>query len=309
MSVGAVLPTKASRTSSRGRKRICRALWQECRHVLRRMHGKIETSVGELFFQFRREEALAADGCQRPILNPVACVESATISNISSAGHALHQSSAGFMSLSERKRLPRFRFGKVLFASDFIRCYRRPRKRVSRPPQLRSVPWFPFFASSASKPAVTRRQRPSSCVMTTGAARLLLTSCSPARRAQRLWRCRAGDCRPCACRGARYVMRRHWRAPARLSRHRCRCRNRRSRPHRWPDRRSHDRQGDCKGLSKPLYAINHLEGHALTARLTDDFPFLPEASGVGRHTQLVLVRGVGQYERWARRSTTHWAKP
>src|SRR3954452_9494719 len=51
---------------------------------------------------------------------------------------------------------------------------------------------------------------------------------------------------------------------------------------------------------KPLFAINHLEGHALTARLTDglDFPYLLLLVS-GGHTQVVLVRGVGRYERWA----------
>jgi N6-L-threonylcarbamoyladenine synthase len=51
---------------------------------------------------------------------------------------------------------------------------------------------------------------------------------------------------------------------------------------------------------KPLQAINHLEGHALTARLTDglNFPYLLVLVS-GGHTQIVLVRGVGQYERWA----------
>jgi N6-L-threonylcarbamoyladenine synthase len=51
---------------------------------------------------------------------------------------------------------------------------------------------------------------------------------------------------------------------------------------------------------KPLLAINHLEGHALTARLTDgiSFPYLLLLVS-GGHTQIVLVRGVGQYERWA----------
>jgi tRNA N6-adenosine threonylcarbamoyltransferase len=51
---------------------------------------------------------------------------------------------------------------------------------------------------------------------------------------------------------------------------------------------------------KPLFAVNHLEGHALTARLTDglDFPYLLLLVS-GGHTQIVLVRGVGQYERWA----------
>lgn len=50
---------------------------------------------------------------------------------------------------------------------------------------------------------------------------------------------------------------------------------------------------------KPLYAVNHLEGHALTARLTDglSFPYLMLLVS-GGHTQLVLVRGVGDYERW-----------
>jgi N6-L-threonylcarbamoyladenine synthase len=50
---------------------------------------------------------------------------------------------------------------------------------------------------------------------------------------------------------------------------------------------------------KPLYAVNHLEGHALTARLTDglSFPYLMLLVS-GGHTQLVLVKGVGDYERW-----------
>jgi N6-L-threonylcarbamoyladenine synthase len=50
---------------------------------------------------------------------------------------------------------------------------------------------------------------------------------------------------------------------------------------------------------KPLYAINHLEGHALTARLTDGlaFPYLLLLVS-GGHTQLILVKGVGDYERW-----------
>src|SRR5581483_3216762 len=49
---------------------------------------------------------------------------------------------------------------------------------------------------------------------------------------------------------------------------------------------------------KPLIAINHLEGHALTARLTDATPFpycLFLASG--GHTQIVAVLGVGDYTR------------
>ncbi|MGF9694857.1 tRNA (adenosine(37)-N6)-threonylcarbamoyltransferase complex transferase subunit TsaD [Rhizobium sp. 0TCS1.26] len=55
----------------------------------------------------------------------------------------------------------------------------------------------------------------------------------------------------------------------------------------------------ARAAAKPLYAINHLEGHALTARLTDgiEFPYLMLLVS-GGHTQLVLVKGVGEYERW-----------
>jgi N6-L-threonylcarbamoyladenine synthase len=55
--------------------------------------------------------------------------------------------------------------------------------------------------------------------------------------------------------------------------------------------------------NKPLIAVNHLEAHALTARLTDATPFpycLFLASG--GHTQVVAVRGVGDY---VRIGTTH----
>ena len=52
-------------------------------------------------------------------------------------------------------------------------------------------------------------------------------------------------------------------------------------------------------LNKPLIAVNHLEGHALTARLTDGlaFPYLLLLVS-GGHSQFVLVRGVGDYQRW-----------
>lgn len=52
-------------------------------------------------------------------------------------------------------------------------------------------------------------------------------------------------------------------------------------------------------VNKPLIAVNHLEAHALTARLTDNvaFPYLMLLVS-GGHSQFVLVRGVGQYERW-----------
>ncbi|HET7714319.1 MAG TPA: tRNA (adenosine(37)-N6)-threonylcarbamoyltransferase complex transferase subunit TsaD [Bauldia sp.] len=49
---------------------------------------------------------------------------------------------------------------------------------------------------------------------------------------------------------------------------------------------------------KPLVAVNHLEGHALTARLTDRlaFPYLLLLVS-GGHTQFVTVDGVGNYRR------------
>lgn len=49
---------------------------------------------------------------------------------------------------------------------------------------------------------------------------------------------------------------------------------------------------------KPLLAVNHLEAHALTARLTDDVPFPYLLLLVsGGHTQLLAVLGVGDYVR------------
>jgi len=48
----------------------------------------------------------------------------------------------------------------------------------------------------------------------------------------------------------------------------------------------------------PFLAINHLEGHALTVRLTDGlaFPYLLLLVS-GGHTQLLIVEGVGAYQR------------
>jgi len=48
----------------------------------------------------------------------------------------------------------------------------------------------------------------------------------------------------------------------------------------------------------PFLAINHLEGHALTVRLTDNlvFPYLLLLVS-GGHTQLLIVEGVGAYRR------------
>ena len=60
-----------------------------------------------------------------------------------------------------------------------------------------------------------------------------------------------------------------------------------------------------KGLSlstgKPLVAVNHLEGHALSPRLVDPdlaFPYLLLLAS-GGHCQLLEVRGIGDYRRLA----------
>ncbi|QTD54481.1 tRNA (adenosine(37)-N6)-threonylcarbamoyltransferase complex transferase subunit TsaD [Parasphingorhabdus cellanae] len=52
---------------------------------------------------------------------------------------------------------------------------------------------------------------------------------------------------------------------------------------------------------KPLVAVNHLEGHALSPRLANpelDFPYLLLLAS-GGHCQILLVEGVGQYRRLA----------
>src|SRR3569833_2240940 len=52
---------------------------------------------------------------------------------------------------------------------------------------------------------------------------------------------------------------------------------------------------------KPLIAVNHLEGHALSPRLVDPhlgFPYLLLLVS-GGHCQLLEVRGVGDYRRLA----------
>ena len=61
----------------------------------------------------------------------------------------------------------------------------------------------------------------------------------------------------------------------------------------------------AKGLAlaaaKPLVAVNHLEGHALSPRLVDpglEFPYLLLLAS-GGHCQLLEVRGVGDYRRLA----------
>lgn len=51
-------------------------------------------------------------------------------------------------------------------------------------------------------------------------------------------------------------------------------------------------------LNKPFIAVNHLEGHALAARLTSDvqYPYLLLLVS-GGHCQILVVKNVGEYER------------
>ena len=51
-------------------------------------------------------------------------------------------------------------------------------------------------------------------------------------------------------------------------------------------------------LNKPFIAVNHLEGHALAARLTNDveYPYLLLLVS-GGHCQILIVKGVGDFER------------
>jgi len=56
-------------------------------------------------------------------------------------------------------------------------------------------------------------------------------------------------------------------------------------------------KGIASALSKPCIAINHLEGHALTARLTDptlSFPYLLLLVS-GGHCQILYVEDIGKY--------------
>lgn len=57
-------------------------------------------------------------------------------------------------------------------------------------------------------------------------------------------------------------------------------------------------KGIALGSGTPLLAVNHLEGHALSPRLTHDltFPYLLLLVS-GGHTQLVIVEGVGRMTR------------
>lgn len=55
-------------------------------------------------------------------------------------------------------------------------------------------------------------------------------------------------------------------------------------------------KGLALSLDKPFLAVNHLEGHALTARLSNhlEYPYLLLLVS-GGHTQLILVEGLGEY--------------
>ena len=60
-------------------------------------------------------------------------------------------------------------------------------------------------------------------------------------------------------------------------------------------------KGIALSAGKPLVAVNHLEGHALSPRLADGglaFPYLLLLTS-GGHCQLLFVEGVGQYRRLA----------
>ena len=54
----------------------------------------------------------------------------------------------------------------------------------------------------------------------------------------------------------------------------------------------------CLALNKPFVAVNHLEGHALAARLTSnvEYPYLLLLVS-GGHCQILVVKGVGNFER------------
>ena len=57
-------------------------------------------------------------------------------------------------------------------------------------------------------------------------------------------------------------------------------------------------KGVALACGKPFVAVNHLEAHALTARLTANiaFPYLALIAS-GGHTQILAVKGVGDYDR------------
>ena len=57
-------------------------------------------------------------------------------------------------------------------------------------------------------------------------------------------------------------------------------------------------KGICVAANKPLVAVNHLEGHALSPKITEDihFPYLLLLVS-GGHCQILIVHDVGEYTR------------
>uniref|UniRef100_A0A2C9KVM2 Gcp-like domain-containing protein n=1 Tax=Biomphalaria glabrata TaxID=6526 RepID=A0A2C9KVM2_BIOGL len=57
-------------------------------------------------------------------------------------------------------------------------------------------------------------------------------------------------------------------------------------------------KGIASASGKPIIGVNHLEGHALVVRLTNDidFPYLLLLAS-GGHCQTLIVNGVGDYEK------------
>ena len=57
-------------------------------------------------------------------------------------------------------------------------------------------------------------------------------------------------------------------------------------------------KGICIGANKPFIAVNHLEGHALSPRISNDvaFPYLLLLLS-GGHCQILQVNGIGDYKR------------
>ncbi len=74
-------------------------------HVLGGMNGKIQLAGGELLLKLQREQALAADVCQRPVGDAVARGgQHHDFEHLLRQAMCFHQPSAGFMGLRQRKR-------------------------------------------------------------------------------------------------------------------------------------------------------------------------------------------------------------
>ena len=68
--------------------------------------------------------------------------------------------------------------------------------------------------------------------------------------------------------------------------------------HLWCPNQYKDEEALSLALNKPFIAINHLEGHALTARLNSDvkYPYLLLLTS-GGHCQILIVNEVGNFKR------------